>query len=197
MRTPELISPAHYTNWMPFIVVSTTSGLSIASKPTPKRAITATTLFICAVSIGFLFLAYTKSEWKGAVWWVLAIGLLTCVGTPLAIVSHFRAEQRLGPVLSVDFGERTIELPRLGRCFDVADVECFCLLKGALSNDWVSQLQLHTYQGEQFLLVTAYTREELMPILKELLARVPIRVRCFVEDRKTSDRFREEPFEAV
>jgi hypothetical protein len=180
---------------MPFVVFATSNGLSIASKATPRRAIAATTLLIGVVCLGFASLAYSKSEWNGAFGWVVAIGLLTSVFTPLMIVLHFQEQQRRGPVLTFDMNESTFELHRSAVRFKAADVECFCVLTGCVGSDWVWQLQLHTRQGGRFLLVPSYTRAELDPILRTFLARVPIPVRYYIEDRKHAGGWREEPFE--
>src|SRR5215471_10331457 len=113
MRAPELITPAHYTNWMPFVLVRTSTGFSIASRPTPRPAIAGTTAVIGVVCAGFALLTYYKAEWAGAFWPILAIGVLTTVGTPFAIVCHFQHQQRLGPVLAFDADRHIHALPRV------------------------------------------------------------------------------------
>src|SRR5262249_54866071 len=147
---------------------------------TPRPAIAGTTVVIGLVSAGFALLTCYKAEFAGAFGGVLAIGLLTTVGTPFAIVWHFRHQQRLGPVLAFDAAENILALPRLGKRFGLEEIDCFCLVTASSGGDWFSQLQLHSRQGARFLLVPAYTRGELDPMLKEITSQIPVPVRCYI-----------------
>ena len=46
MKPPELITPASYSNWMPFELVQTPNGLAIGVRPTPRKAIGWTTALL-------------------------------------------------------------------------------------------------------------------------------------------------------
>ena len=194
MKPPELMTPAHYTNWMPFQLVKTSTGFSITSRPTPRRAIAVTAIGAALFFIGFAILVYYKGQWRGAFGLTLALGILTTIGMSLSILCNFWRQQRLGPVLVFDARERTFDLPRVSRHFTVEEVDGFCLVTAGVGDEWCSQLQLHTVQDDRFLLVPAWTREELEPMLKAMLSEVLVRASCHTEDRKAPEGWRKESF---
>src|SRR6267378_7767250 len=175
MPPPKLITPVLTTNWMPFVLVSNSNGISIAPRPTPMRAIAATTTLIGIVFVAFGIVTYYKAVWAGAFWFALGLGVLTTVGTPLVILFHFRRQQRLGPVLVFDSSQKTLNLPRLSKHFRADEVDCFCLVIASAGGDWSCQLQLHTHEGGRFLLVSAWSRRELEPMLRRIVSQVPAR----------------------
>jgi hypothetical protein len=196
-RPPELI-PAHYTNWMPFVVVRSSTGFSITSRPTPVGAIATTTAAIGIFFIWMSVLVYSsKVAFEGAFGVVLGLGILTTVGTPLGIVLKFRHQQRLGPVLVFDAREGVFDMPRHPKHLMIEEVDCLCLVTACEGGDWCSQLQLHTRQGGRFLLVPAWTRRELERMLNEIIPEIPVRVCCYTEDRKAPEKWREKSLHEV
>lgn len=187
-----LISPAHYTNWMPFVLINSETSLSVAARPTQGMSIALTTAVIGMFFAAFTMLIHYKAPLPGYYFAVLGIGILTTVGTPLAIVLRFHTQQRLGPLLVFDKNQKTIDLPRISRRFAVEDVECFCLVIAQPGIELEVQLQLHTHKGEAFLLVPAFTRNELEPIIKGIALETSIKAICYTEAPKTPEQWREE-----
>lgn len=192
IKQPRLISPAHYTNWMPFILVDSETNLSIASRPTPRMPIAFITTLIGMFFVACTILIYYEAPLLENYFAVLGIGILTTVGTPLAIALWFRRQQGLGPLLVFDKYQKTIALPRISRRFTVEDVECFCLVMAQPGIELEVQLQLHTHKGEAFLLIPAFTRNELEPIIKGIASAASIKALCYTEAPKTPEKWREE-----
>lgn len=145
--------------------------LVIGVVPNPKKAIAVTTGIIALFFLGFLWLVIGKGA--EGVWSVVGIGGLTIVGTPWLINLRFDSERKLGPVLIYQLGDDLVSLPRQRRKILVAQIDSFAVVNAYDGgSDWIAQLQLHTKAGERFLLATADTKKELLPLARAIQAQI-------------------------
>lgn len=142
----------------------------IQGRPTPWSGIVALTALLLVAFGGFLYVTQqVENLWATLAVWV--IGVLTILGTPLAVYFQYRAERRRGPVLRYDAVRGRFELPREGRSFATAEVD-WVQIVAAYSPEFAEYLAQFQMQAgdERFLLVPAHTALELKPLLRELAA---------------------------
>jgi hypothetical protein len=171
MAVHKLLTPAHYTNWMPFEARATDNGLSIACRKMPRGAISLHAGIIAAGFCGFGWLTYSKAP--DLFWATLALGTLTLGGFVAHVIWFHRSQQRRDPVLVYDRKHDTIGLPRELRTLRVDDVGCICLVQGRAAGEPVCQLQLHLQEGSQILLASGY-RGSLDQMFETIAASVPV-----------------------
>lgn len=181
MEPSALLVPAYYTNWMPFEVQETASGLAIACRRTPRGAISLHVGIIATGSCGFCWLTYAKApEWF---WATVALGALTLGGFLALVIWIHRSQQRRGPVFVYERKNGTIELPRDQRTFRADEVDCICLVDGHAAEDAVCQLQLHSLLGDRILLISGY-HSTLDRIFDTIASSVPVPARCCTQGQK-------------
>ena len=83
IKPPFLLGDYHCSNWFPFAVVNTEKELRIEVVPTPKKTIAVITGIIALFFLGFLWFV---AGWESSgIWAIIAVGVLTTIGTPLLI----------------------------------------------------------------------------------------------------------------
>ena len=176
IKLPFLITPCHCSNWFPFAAMISEKELVIGVIPTPTKAIAIVTGIIALVFVGFVWLTIDKGA--DAFGSVIALGVLTTVGTPLLISCHFHRERSLGPVLIHKENKSHLELARHRKNVAIADIDCVAVVTAHdAGSDWMAQLQLHTVAGERLLLATADVKNELMPLVEKIQEHVKVPAR--------------------
>jgi hypothetical protein len=190
MSEPTLISPAHYTNWMPFIVEETPAEVRITCRVLPKGPITLHASVIAAGFLGFCWLTSVKAPNYFRI--TVAPGVLTLGGFLTSVIAFYRRQERLGPVFTYDRKSGAIKLPRETRAFRPEEIDCLCLVAGHSADQPVCQLQLRAQSGERILLVPAY-HGWLDGMFKTLASSLAIPVRRYVEGEATPNETRPLP----
>lgn len=177
---PEILRSSHVTNWMPFVARDTAEGFEIAYRETPVVKIWFTTILVGSGAAALAAAVFFLADRRG-LWVVIPLGLVTTFGTHYATIAYHKSQQRRGPVLVYNAGEKKVNVARDGVSFRVEEIAYAALVTGGEGDGRHTQLQLHTRNGERFLLVAAYMVWELMPMARAIARQAGIPVRVFVK----------------
>lgn len=184
-REKFVIGEGHYANWLPLTTRTTSDWFEIVPAPTPCGALW--TLGVVITSLGFGMAVLLKGKTSiGVVAGIALFGVVTAVGTALAIAALFRGQQKRGDVLRLNQRTGEVQLPTYGLRFDSSCNSCVTVVTSPFysetgsGGDSVSELQLvvrHESQMKRFVLARSDSRQGLEWIVSELHKHTKLQIR--------------------
>jgi hypothetical protein len=164
--TPELITPYSGSNFIPYVVVNTPTGIAVEPKPFPIATVLAMTLVIGLIAAIIVFVTFkmdAAAELRGLMMVPVALGTF---GPAVAIWFQARHHQKRGTLLRIDAAAKTIELPRESITFPAESLDRLALVSGRDSD--ITQLQLHTSDGKHRVLISTMDYDALHTIARRI-----------------------------